>query len=400
VDRYTVISADCHAGAPLRDYKEFLESRYHEDFEAWAAGFVNPFADLERPDADRSWNGERRRNELEEDGIVGEVIYPNTVPPFFPKGGLTALCPGPDEFEHRLAGLRAHNRWLAAFCAELPDRRAGIGQILLNDVEEAVRDVRWIADNGLRGGILLPGMPPDAPVPPLHAPVYDPVWRACEERGVVINAHGGSASPDYGDWPASQLLWLMETTWFSHRPLWSIILAGVFDRFPGLRLVLAEQGSGWVRAALDAMDQHYRSMSGGGIGELRTVGRHGLERMPSEYWHSNCYVAASFMHPADCARRDLIGSDRIMWGSDYPHLEGTYPFSWEAMSLTFAGLAPEEAQALLGGTAALVYGFDLEALAPVAARCGPGLDEVAAGLEAVPEGATSLAFRERPPLNV
>jgi hypothetical protein len=70
------------------------------------------------------------------------------------------------------------------------------------------------------------------------------------------------------------------------------------------------------------------------------------------------------------------------------------------MSLTFAGLAPEEAQALLGGTAALVYGFDLEALAPVAARCGPGLDEVAAGLEAVPEGATSLAFRERPPLNV
>jgi predicted TIM-barrel fold metal-dependent hydrolase len=400
VERYTVISADCHAGAPLRDYKEFLESRYHDDFEAWAAGFVNPFADLERPDADRSWNSERRRRELEEDGIVGEVIYPNTIPPFFPKGGLTALCPGPDEFERRLAGLRAHNRWLAAFCAELPGRRAGIGQVLLNDVGEAVRDVHWIADNGLRGGILLPGMPPDAPIPPLHAPVYDPVWRACEERGVVVNAHGGSASPDYGDWPASQLLWLMETTWFSHRPLWSLILSGVFDRFPGLRLVLAEQGSAWVRSALDAMDQHYRSMAGGGVGELRSVGQHRLERMPSEYWHTHCYVAASFMHPADCARRELIGSDRIMWGSDYPHLEGTYPFSKEGISLTFAGVGPDEAQVLLGTTAAAVYGFDLDALAPLAARFGPRVDEVAAGLDAVPQGATSLAFRERPPLNV
>ena len=400
MERYTVISADCHAGAPLRDYKEFLEGRYHEDFEAWAAGFVNPFADLERPDADRSWNSERRRAELEEDGITGEVIYPNTVPPFFPKGGLTALCPGPGEFEQRLAGLRAHNRWLAAFCGELPERRAGIGQILLNDVGEAVRDVHWIADNGLRGGILLPGMPPDAPVSPLHAPVYDPVWRACEERGVVVNAHGGSASPDYGEWPASQLLWLMETTWFSHRPLWSLILSGVFDRFPGLRLVLAEQGSAWVRSALDAMDQHYRSMAGGGVGELRTVGQHRLERAPSEYWRTNCYVAASFMHPADCARRDLIGSDRIMWGSDYPHLEGTYPFSKEAITLTFAGVGPDEARALLGGTAATVYGFDLDALAPLAAGFGPGVDAVAAGLDAVPEGATSLAFRERPPLNV
>ena len=400
MERYTVISADCHAGAPLRDYKEFLESGYHDDFEDWAAGFVNPFADLERPDADRSWNSDRRQKELEEDGIAAEVIYPNTIPPFFPKGGLTALCPGPDEFEHRLAGLRAHNRWLAAFCAELPDRRAGIGQILLNDVDEAVRDVHWIADHGLRGGILLPGMPPDAPVPPLHAPVYDPVWRACEERGVVVNAHGGSASPDYGEWPASQLLWLMETTWFSHRPLWSLILSGVFDRFPGLRLVLAEQGSAWVRSALDAMDQHYRSMSGGGVGELRTVGAHRLERTPSEYWRTNCYVAASFMHPADCARRDLIGSDRIMWGSDYPHLEGTYPFSREGISLTFSGVGPDEARALLGGTAAAVYGFDMDALAPLAARFGPGVEEVAAGLDAVPEGATSLAFRERPPLNV
>ncbi|HEV2368224.1 MAG TPA: amidohydrolase family protein, partial [Acidimicrobiales bacterium] len=248
--RYTIISADCHAGARIDAYRDYLEARYQDRFDDWLAGFVNPFGDLELPDAERNWDSARRERDLEDDGIVAEVIYPNTIPPFFPKGGLTALVPSADEFELRLAGLRAHNRWLADFCAELPGRRAGIGQILLNDVAEAVRDVRWIADHGLTGGILLPGMPPGCGIPPLHAPLYDPVWQACAERGVVINAHGGSASPDYGEYPASQMLWLMETTWFSHRPLWTLVLSGVFDRHPGLRLVLAEQGSGWIPAAL------------------------------------------------------------------------------------------------------------------------------------------------------
>jgi predicted TIM-barrel fold metal-dependent hydrolase len=400
MDRYTIISADCHAGADLRDYRPFLESRYLDAFDAWADHYVNPFGDLKRPGAERSWDSALRLRELEEDGIVAEVIYPNTVPPFFPRGGLTALVPSATEFELRLAGLRAHNRWLVAFCAEAPDRRAGVGQILLNDVNEAIRDVEWIAENGLRGGVLLPGLPPGAPIAPLHDAIYDPVWRTCEERGVVLNAHGGSASPDYGDHPASQLLWLMETTWFSHRPFWTMILSGVFDRFPRLRLVLAEQGSGWISQTLETMDQHYASMARGGIGELRSLSGLRLERRPSEYWHTNCFVTASFMHPHDCARRNLIGADRIMWGSDYPHLEGTYPFSTEAIRRTFGGIDRAETQALLGGTAASVYGFPMSVLEPIAARCGPLVDEVAAGLDAIPAGAHSLAFRERPPMNV
>jgi predicted TIM-barrel fold metal-dependent hydrolase len=400
VDRYTVISADCHAGADLRDYKPFLERRYHDAFDDWADHYVNPFGDLRKPDADRNWDSARRTRDLEADGVVAEVLYPNTVPPFFPKSGLTALAPSSTDFEYRLAGLRAHNRWLAAWCAELPGRRAGIGQILLNDVEEAVRDVHWVADNGLRGGVLLPGMPPGAPLPPLHAPVYDPVWRACEERGVIVSTHGGSASPDYGEHPASLSLWLMETAWFSHRPLWILILSGVFDRFPDLRLVLAEQGSGWVRGALDVMDHLYGQIAKGGIGELRFLAPCLLDRMPSEYWASNCSVAASFMHRDDCARRDLIGVDRIMWGSDYPHLEGTSPFSKEAIRRTFAGVPVAEARAMLGGNAATLYGFDLDVLEPLAAVHGPVVEEVAEGLDLVPVGAVSLAFQDLPPTNV
>ena len=400
MDRYTVISADTHAGADLLDYRPFLEARYHEAFDDWAAHFVSPYGDLVVPDADRNWDSTRRMRELEADGIVAEILYPNTIPPFYARGALVATAPSPDDFELRLAGLRAHNRWLADWCAEYPARRAGIGQLLLNDVDEAVRDVHWIADHGLRGGVLLPGVPPDAPIPPLHSHVYDPVWRACAERGVLVNAHGGSSSPDYGEHPASLSLWIMETAWFSHRPLWTFILAGVFDRFPGLCLVLAEQGSAWIRDALDVMDNFYAQISQGNVGVMRFVDPQLLERMPSEHWETNCAVAASFLHRDDCRRRRHIGVDRIMWGSDYPHLEGTTPFSHEAIRMTFGGVPEPEVRAMLGENAARVYGFDLDQLAPLAAQFGPSVSEVMAGLDAIPDGAQSMAFRDQAPANV
>lgn len=400
MDRYLVISADCHCGARIREYRAFLDARYHDDFDRWVASFRNPFRDLDRPDADRNWDSAKRARELEADGIVAEVLYPNTVPPFFPMSGLFSVAPSASEFERRLAGLRAHNRWLAAFCAELPGRRAGVGQLLLNDVDEAVRDIHWIADHGLTGGVLLPGMPPGISIPPLHAPVYDPVWRACEERGVVVNVHGGSGSPSYGDHPASTVLWLMEVSWFSHRPLWTLVLAGVFDRFPRLRLVVAEQGTAWIRGALDTMDQFHADVDRGGVGELQFQPGHRLRRRPSEYWADNVHVAASFFHRDECDRRHDLGIDHIMWGSDYPHAEGTFPHSKEAIRMTFAGVDPAEVRAMVGENAARVYGFDVDALRPLADHHGPTVDEVFVGLDAVPEGADSLAFRPRAVTNV
>jgi hypothetical protein len=120
-----------------------------------------------------------------------------------------------------------------------------------------------------------------------------------------------------------------------------------------------------------------------------------LEKMPTEYFRENCFVAASFYHVDDCRRREALGYDRIMWGADYPHLEGTTPFSHEAIRRTFSGVPETEVRAMLGGTAAAVYGFDLDALQPLAERFGPTVEEVAGGLDAIPEGALSFAFHER-----
>jgi hypothetical protein len=101
-----------------------------------------------------------------------------------------------------------------------------------------------------------------------------------------------------------------------------------------------------------------------------------LSMRPSEYWARQCHVGSSFMRPAEAAMRQAVGVDKIMWGSDYPHKESSFPFSHEALRLSFAGIDPVEVQAMLGGNAARLFGFDLEALRPAAARVGPTHDEI------------------------
>ena len=394
-DRYVVVSADCHAGADLRDYRPFLESAYLDEFDRWADAYVNPFGDLVRPDANRNWDDAVRNAALEADGITAEVVYPNTVPPFFPRGGLVALVPAAEEYRLRLAGLRAHNRWLADWCSHLPGRRAGIGQVLLNDIDDAVADVHWIADHGLMGGVLIPGVPPGSGIDPLHSPVYDPVWRACEERGVVLNMHGGTGSPDIGMFPASPAMFVLEASFYAHRPLWALVLSGVFDRFPGLRLVFAEAGSSWVAKTLEAMDSIQARIEQGNVGVMPVPNPMILAMKPSDYWRRNCWLGSSFMTRGDADDRDAVGSDRIMWGSDFPHDEGTYPHTHESLAHTFAGIDPTEVAAMLGGTAAQVYGLDPAVLRPVADRIGPSVDAVFAGLDRIPTDTTSFAFGPR-----
>lgn len=397
-ERYTVISADCHAGADLLDYKPYLEARYHDDFDAWAAAYVNPYADLLADTADRNWNSARRLAELAADGIVAEVVFPNTIPPFFPSASLMAPAPSPQEYEQSWAGLRAHNRWLADFCADAPGRRAGVAQILLNDPAEAVREVRRTKEAGLTGGILLPGTPPGSGIPELYSQVYDPLWAVCEELDVPVNHHGGSASPPLGDEPAARAVFMVETTWFSHRALWHLIFGGAFRRHPGLKLVLTEQGSGWIPGVVEMLDYYHGRLVAAASRASTAESKFGaglaasMGASPGEVWRDNCFVGASFMRPHEVPLRDRIGLDKIMWGSDYPHDEGTAPYSREGLRIAYAGLPPDEIAAMVGGNAARVYGFDLAALDRIAATAGPTVDEIAEPLKEAPADATSPAF--------
>ncbi len=194
-ERYTVISSDGHAGAPPHEYREYLPARWHDEFDAWAQSFHNPFSDLAGSNAYRNWDSAQRLAELEADGIVAEVLFPNTIPPFWPSGALVSPAPTAVDYERRFVGLQAHNRWLADFCAQTPGRRAGIAQIFLNDPDDALAEVRFAAESGLFGGILLPGVAPNHEIPPLWSDTYEPLWALCEELDIVVNHHSGGGLP-------------------------------------------------------------------------------------------------------------------------------------------------------------------------------------------------------------
>lgn len=394
-EHYVVISADGHGGADIFEYRQYLETRYHDRFDEWARTYKVPYEDLVGEEGSRNWDHDRRLKELEDDGIVAEVIFPNTIPPFYPEPSLKVQQPGATEgdLELRWAGLRAHNRWLADFCAAAPGRRAGIAQIMLHDVSAAVDEVYRAADAGLTGGTLLPGAPPGSGLEPLYSPVYEPLWQAFEEVGLPVNHHSGSAVPPLGTADVDNVMFLLEVTWWAHRALWQLVFSGVMERHPSLQFVFTEQGTAWIPETLGTLDYFFHRMRHAVGSQEQLWGLPVVEKLsltPSEYWARQCHVGASFMRPAEAALRHSVGIDTIMWGNDYPHREASFPYSREALRLAFAGVDPSEVARIVGYNAARCYGFDLERLGEIAARVGPTHAELAAPLPAdqIPAGAT------------
>jgi predicted TIM-barrel fold metal-dependent hydrolase len=208
----------------------------------------------------------------------------------------------------------------------------------------------------------------------------------------VTHHSGGSGIPNFGRHPFSTVMFVLETTFFANRALWHLMMSGVFDRFPGLTLVMTEQGSAWVPDLIARLDTMHDRMVNGRIGELGVPDDAVLKLRPSEYFRRNCYIGASFPSPSDAARFHEIGIDNIMWGSDYPHNEATFPYSKESLRMAFSDWSPADLRKIFSENAAKVYGFDLGKLAPYAAEVGPSVTEVATHLDRAPAEATSPAF--------
>ncbi|MCA9774316.1 MAG: amidohydrolase, partial [Myxococcales bacterium] len=305
------------------------------------------------------------------DGIAGEIIFPDgvtemNVPPFG-----SGLAPADDLLpELHWAGARAHNRWIAEFCAESPERRAGLAIVpIIFDIQEAVREIRWARENGLRG-IMIPTM--WGSQPPYHHPRYEPIWEVCADLDMPVHTHGGSA-PDFGEFPGSVGIYITEVAWWSTRPVWFLIWSGVFERHPKLKFVVTELGANWVPELKALMDQRFeRNHFTAKLAEYRQC----LKMKPSEYFDRNCWVGASVTTRADIEIRDKIGLGNIMWGSDFPHPEGAWPHTRKFLVESFHGIPERDTRLMLGENAAKVYGFDLEKLAPLVARIGPRPREI------------------------
>lgn len=388
--RYLVISSDCHAGLPNEEYRAWLDPEFREPFEAYLAartamevelterGLRNPeFAeDWEQENAEGlrgGWDAARRDHELDADGVVGEVIFPDAdavsggaSAPF--GAGLAATAEVPSEL--LMAGARAHNRWLAELCATSPERRAGVAIVPIFDVDAAVAEITRARESGLRGGILIPSM--WGPAKPYHDPVYDPVWAACADLEMPVHVHSGAGDrASYGEHVG---LYIAEVRWWSTRPLWFLLWSGVFERFPGLRFVTTECGAFWAADLLWTSDIAYdREHAAKKLGPQLTAG---LSMRPSEYFDRNCFIGASNTRRRELARRYEIGVGNIMWGNDFPHPEGTWPHTREWLRDAFHDIPVDETQQMLGGNAAACYGFDTAALRPLADRLGPSPEDL------------------------
>jgi predicted TIM-barrel fold metal-dependent hydrolase len=385
MDNYLVISADCHAGLPNQHYREWLDPDYRETFDDYLAGRVAMESELaeqglrneefaeewEHDNAEGllgGWDARRRDQELDADGVVGEVIFPDadavTGGASAPFGaGLAATAEVPIDL--LMAGARAHNRWLAELCNESPYRRAGVAIVPIFDVAAAVAEITRARESGLRGGILIPSM--WQPYEPYHDARYDPVWAACADLQMPVHVHSGAADrASYGD---NVGIYVAEVRWWSTRPLWFLLWSGTFERFPDLTFVTTECGAFWAPDLLWTSDIVYdREHAAKKLGKKLTEP---LSMRPSEYFDRNCFIGASNTRRRELARRYEIGIGNIMWGNDFPHPEGTWPHTREWLKNAFSDIPVDETQQILGSNAAECYHFDTEALLPLAAQFGP-----------------------------
>ena len=151
--------------------------------------------------------------------------------------------------------------------------------------------------------------------------------------------------------------------------MWHLLFSGAFERFPRLKYVVTEAAAYWAADMMWKWDQY---MGGGHTTKKMAALLKGkISKLPSDYFGENIFIGASTMSREEIRRRHVLGCDVVMWGTDYPHPEGTWPHTQERLRGDFGGIPVEDARKLLGETAARCYDFDLDALQPEADRIGP-----------------------------
>jgi predicted TIM-barrel fold metal-dependent hydrolase len=208
-------------------------------------------------------------------------------------------------------------------------------------------------------------------------PSYDAVWSACEEAEMVLHTHSGAGPSDYPLGPGFVPIYATEAWWWAARPFWVLLLSGVFERHPGLKYSIAENGAWWVPDLVKRMDEKY--VGGHNTRKFGEVFKVDLSMKPSEYVDRNCFFAASTPGVDEIDRRYEIGVGNLLWGNDLPHPEGTYPHTRKWITERFRDVPQDETALILGRNATTVYRVDVPALEEIAERVGPTTEEVHGG---------------------
>jgi uncharacterized protein len=337
---YPVIDGDGHVTEPPQ-LLEYIEQRYRdlaprvvkddEGYERFAfegklmslahrppislGAFLRP-ANLWDPQARQrsyadahpgGWDPHVRIKDMDLEGFHAAVLYPGF---WFPTSS------GTHDAKLAAAMCRAYNNWLADYCKPYPQRLYGMAILPMQDLAEAIREMkRVVKDLNMKGVVIRPS-PHPATGQNLHDPAFAPFWAEAQELNIAVAIHEAAV----GDRPTGGLE-RFHNLFFGHLLIHPIeqqlgslamICGGVLERFPRLRVVFLEAGGGWMVYWLERMDRDYHQ-----LGFLLPE----LKHKPSEYFARQCWVCFEPDEKMLGMASQLLGEERIIWASDYPHFD-------------------------------------------------------------------------------
>jgi len=363
----TPISADSHIVEPPNCYVDYIDPKYRDvapHIERNSKGIENFVIDgLKNPvpigliaaagmtpeevkehrkvDFDgithAAWDPNARMEAQDRDGVGGEVIFASV--------GMV-LCSHPD-YEYKRACMRAYNRWLAGFCAEQPTRLFGLGQTAASSVDDAIADFVDAKDAGMVG-MMVTGNPQHEDY---DHPDYDALWECAVDLGLpvcfhILTSNDNDASTALTSPRGHNANAFMNLVRGVQNILGLFVFGGVFERHPDLKMVVAEADAGWVPHWMYRSDHAAEKW---GKSMERTI-----SRKPSEYVLSNCHF--TFQDDATAYQNEmLLDSDCLMWASDFPHTDSTWPRSQDVLAQQAGHLSDEHRAKVLRDNAVKVF---------------------------------------------
>ncbi|OYU03074.1 MAG: hydrolase [Sphingomonadaceae bacterium PASS1] len=296
------------------------------------------------------WMPKARLDDMDTDGIDTAILF----------GGGPL---GTTNHELHMASFDAYNRWLADFCNYDNKRLVGVGYVPMRDVDETIKMIHDCVARGLKA-INIPAFPMsqaaslnggEAQMRALTGdinsdrsyadPEFDPLWKTMCDLGVPLTIHLGGRIVRFTE-PKFFLSDLLMSKFGMAEPLAIMIYGGVFQRFPELKIASVESGSGWLAFAANYMDETWHKQ--------RHWVKSVLEHEPSYFMDRNIY--ASFIHDrVGILTRDMPGAGNIMWSSDYPHSETTFPHSMAKIEELFEGVPAADKAMICGGRAKALF---------------------------------------------
>jgi predicted TIM-barrel fold metal-dependent hydrolase len=303
-----------------------------------STGSTEPFP-LERARAG-AFDPAARLVDMDAEGIDVAVLYPTIGLGFW---GIT-------DARAAVAVARAYNDWLAGYCSAAPERLHGAAMVPFQSPRDAVHELRRACDElGLVAAFVRPN---PCLGRSLVDDVYEPFWNAAEELGVAVGVHEGFqlAVPPLGSDRTHNVLVLhaVSHTFEQMFACAQLVAEGVLERHPGLRVVFLEAGGGWVPYWLARLDHQVGSYAGYAP-RMRLT--------PSEYFARQCWVSFEIDEATLPVLTPFVGAERIVWGSDYPHADSTFPGALDELRASIAPLPSDQQARILATNAAALYGI-------------------------------------------